>query len=681
MISRGKKAIASNITYFFLGEYFSDALRTTLTVLIPIVLFFYLGNPEAATGIGVGALLISLTDLPDNRMNKLKNAIISIIVFFLTTFLVSQILVDKIWSAVVITILAFLFSMFAVYGQKMSLIGTMALIVCSFVMGLHPASPLYFSGYMLIGGVWYYLVSVIQTLIWPYRSLNHAIFECLLASAAFLKAKAKNYDPQLPLDPQQREIIKLHIRVNQKHELIRNLLLTDRYAMRPDNQKGKVLLERAGLLIDLYEQLNAVHFDYQSVRNSLSEGKVLTLIASLIRQLADEIEDLGKHVRSIKSIDSPLADNAAYVKNRRLLFIEITHLSNDQKEFINNIIANFDSIEGIILAICKSEANIYYTSKGKAEIEYPLFISSDRLSLKDHLTLQSPIFRFSLRMAICFAFGFLMINQLDASKYSYWLFLTLVIVARPKFSITWKRNFQRLKGSLGGVAIGLILIYLIKSPAILLVLAAIGLLGFYAFNRINYTISVFFITPAVILTLGSYHGHFDHIVHDRILYTLIGCGIAILATYLFPIWDGAQLHDKIKSTAKASLEYFDVAIAKTGNEQVARMARKNANLSLSNLSESIDSASQEPWQSSLNLKRLYEVQVIIYKINAMITSIYLANAPLVVLNDDGWVAAIKSNLQLAKQSDLSDITPMHIEQKLLDIYTLSFDLNKEYVLI
>lgn len=692
MIKHGKKAIALNISYFFLGEYFSDALRTTLTVLFPIILFFYLGNQEAATGIGVGALLISLTDLPDNRLNKLKNALISIAIFFCTTFLVSQILDYKIWSALIITLLAFLFSMFAVYGQKMSLIGTMALIVCTFVMGLHPARPLYFSGYMLIGGVWYYLVSVIQTLIRPYRSLNHAIFECLLASAAFLKAKAKNYDPKIPLDHQQREIIKLHIRVNQKHELIRSLLLTDRYAMDPDNKKGKILLERAGLLIDLYEQLNAVHFDYESIRKSLSGGKSLALIADLIRILAEEIEDLGRHVRTVKNIESKSKINSSFIADQKELISEMDHLNVEQKEFIGSVISNIDEITQIIMAIRKSEINDQQHVQSKEVIEYPLFVSSDRLSLKDHLGLKSPIFRFSLRMATCFLFGFLLINQLETSRYSYWLFLTLVIVARPKFSITWKRNFQRLKGSLGGVAIGLLLIYLIKSPAILLSISAICLLGFYAFNRINYTISVMFITPAVILTLGSYHGHFDHIVHDRIIFTLIGCGIAILATYLFPIWDSKQMHQKIKEAANGSLKYFLITADqhKMHNENMARMARKNANLSLSALSESIESASQEPWQSSLNLQYLYEVQVIIYKINAMITSIYLAGERLDMNSENDLIIPIIGNLKLEKsiqpgesvsnsslelsEGNKSDL----LSHKLSDIKTLSSALFAEY---
>jgi uncharacterized membrane protein YccC len=686
----GKNSIGSTITYFFLGEYFSDALRTTITVVLPIILFFYLGNAEAAKGIGVGALLISLTDLPDNRLNKLKTALWSIIVFFATTLVVSSVLDHVYLTAVVVVIAAFSFSMFAVYGQKLSLIGTMALIVCTFVMGLHPARPLYFSSYILLGGVWYYVISLIQILLRPYRSLHHAIFECLMSSAVFLNAKAKNYDVAIPLDLQQKEAIKLHIKVNQKHELIRNLLLTDKYAMNPDNPKGQLLLERARLLIDLYEQLNAVHYDYVLVRETLATGPSLKLIATLIELLAKELEQLGRHVRSAKAYKGEVATNIEYYQKRVVLLQEMERLNESQRKIVLKVISNMNDIVRIIEMIRGNERTPeQHLQELSGSISYPLFITGDRFSIKEHLTLKSPIFRFSLRLAICFLFGFLLIWQLEPSKYSYWLFLTLVIVARPKFSITWKRNLQRLKGSLGGVVIGLILIYFVKSPAVLLSFSVIFLLGFYAFNRLNYTISVLFITPAVILTLGSYQGHFDHIVHDRIIFTVLGCVIAIFATYLFPIWDSRQLKAKISRATKDTLHYLQVAIERKENlgENISRMARKNANLSLSALSEAIESASQEPMRNHIDFNGLYGVQSTIYQINAIITSIYLSvnhkpeqADPLLVDRivsnlSDG--AVLQSNVEL----DADEIYMYHdgdhsTKQKLAHIAALSLDFNR-----
>ncbi|MGQ7852767.1 FUSC family membrane protein [Pedobacter sp. WC2501] len=685
-----KNSIGSTISYFFLGEYFSDALRTTITVVLPIILFFYLGNPEAAKGIGVGALLISLTDLPDNRLNKLKTALWSIIVFFATTLVVSSVLDHVYLTAVVVVIAAFSFSMLAVYGQKLSLIGTMALIVCAFVMGLHPARPLYFSSYMLVGGVWYYVISLIQTLLRPYRSLHHAIFECLMSSAVFLNAKAKNYDVDVPLDLQQKEAIKLHIKVNQKHELIRNLLLTDKYAMNPDNPKGQLLLERARLLIDLYEQLNAVHYDYALVRKTLATGPSLKLIAILIELLAKELEQLGRHVRSAKAYKGEVATNMEYHQKRVMLLQEVERLNETQRSIVLKVVSNMNDIVRIIEMIRGNERT---TAKQLRElsgsISYPLFITGDRFSIKEHLTLKSPIFRFSLRLAICFLFGFLLIWQLEPSKYSYWLFLTLVIVARPKFSITWKRNLQRLKGSMGGVVIGLIIVYFVKSPAVLLSFSVVFLLGFYAFNRLNYTISVLCITPAVILTLGSYQGHFDHIVHDRIIFTLLGCVIAIFATYLFPIWDSRQLKAKIVNASKASLDYLEVAIQNRveRDENQSRMARKNANLSLSALSEAIESASQEPMRKHIDFDGLYGVQSTIYQINAIITSIYLSVNHKSEQVDSFLVSQIVSNLsdgEVVQSNTEWNADEVYLvndgdhstNQKLTHIAVLSFDFSR-----
>ena len=685
LLYMGKNSIGSTISYFFLGEYFSDALRTTITVVLPIILFFYLGNPEAAKGIGVGALLISLTDLPDNRLNKLKTALSSIIVFFATTLVVSSVLDQVYLAAAVVILAAFSFSMFAVYGQKLSLIGTMALIVCTFVMGLHPARPLYFSSYMLIGGVWYYVISLIQILIWPYRSLHHAIFECLMSSAVFLNAKAKNYDVDIPLDLQQKEAIKLHIKVNQKHELIRNLLLTDKYAMNPDNPKGQLLLERARLLIDLYEQLNAVHYDYVLVRNTLATGPSLKLIATLIELLAKELEQLGRHVRSAKAYKREVATNIEYDHKRLVLLQEMEKLNETQRKIVLKVVSNMNDIVRIIEMIRGNERtpeqNLQELS---GPISYPLFITGDRFSITEHLTLKSPIFRFSLRLAICFLFGFLLIWQLAPSKYSYWLFLTLVIVARPKFSITWKRNLQRLKGSLGGVVIGLVIVYFVKSPAILLSFSVIFLLGFYAFNRLNYTVSVLFITPAVILTLGSYQGHFDHIVHERIIFTVWGCVIAIFATYLFPIWDSRQLKAKINRATTDTLHYLQVAIERKENlgENISRMARKNANLSLSALSEAIESASQEPMRKHIDFNGLYGVQSTIYQINAIITSIYLSVNHKPEQADPLLVDRIVNNLSngTGLQSDVDAAALDHddhsTKQKLAHIASLSVDFSK-----
>jgi uncharacterized membrane protein YccC len=432
--------------------------------------------------------------------------------------------------------------------------------------------------------------------------------------------------------------------------------------------------------------LNAVHYDYALVRKTLATGPSLKLIASLIRLLAKELEQLGRHVRSAKAYKGEVATNIEYQQQRIVLLQEMERLNESQRKIVLKVLSNMNDIVRIIEMIRGNERTTEkHLQELSGKISYPLFITGDRFSIQEHLTLKSPIFRFSLRLAICFLFGFLLIWQLEPSKYSYWLFLTLVIVARPKFSITWKRNLQRLKGSMGGVVIGLIIIYFVKSPALLLSFSVIFLLGFYAFNRLNYTISVLCITPAVILTLGSYQGHFDHLVHDRIIFTVLGCVIAIFATYLFPVWDSQQLRAKITDAAKASLNYLEVAIQNRAERNQSRMARKNANLSLSALSEAIDSANQEPMRRHIDFNGLYDVQAIIYQINAIITSIYLSVNHKAEQADALLVAQIVSNLgnEAISNNAVTGIDAMDVNdddhstrQKLAYIAALSIDFKR-----
>lgn len=622
----GKSAFRTHVSLFFLGEYFSDAVRNTLSVVLPVTLFFYLDKPETATGMGVGALIISLTDLPDHRSNKIKAAIYSIGLFFLSALIMSVSLPYFYLSAIILIGFAFIFSMFIGLGNRMGLIGTMCLALCTFIIGLHPIHPFQFSLYVLLGGCWYYALSLVQIMLRPYRSLHHAVFECLISSAAFLRSRAAHYDPDIPLQGLQSSSIRLHIRVNQRHELIRQLLLTDNKAMDPKNKYGQLLLSRAALVIDLYEQLSAMHYNYQFVRSVLS-NETLKSIGLLIECLANELEVLSSEFR--KQSSSTNGDMAKYHELESKLSALKLNLPTIQRNVLSRILSNANAIEKLIMQMrSNSEPGNERFDPVDEDIAFPLFVANENISIVKQFSFASPVFRFSLRLALSFLCAYVVLHFFEPSQYSYWVFLTLLIVSRPGFSLTWKRNVQRILGTLPGVALGLIIVSLVKEPAILLSLSVVFLLGFYAFNRLNYSVCVGFITAAIILTLGSYHGQFDHIIKERIFYTLLGCVIAILASYLFPVWDSRKLESFINNTTQAASNYLNVAVARANhsviNPTTLRMARKNAHLSLVDLSDAIGSAKLEPVGRSIDLVSLNAIQFTLYQIIALTTSIYLS---------------------------------------------------------
>ncbi|WP_316822899.1 FUSC family protein [Pedobacter gandavensis] len=613
------------------GEYFTDALRNTIAIVLPFVLLFYYDQPNMAVGVGVGALLISLTDAPGNRANKFKSAITSILSFFFSALIISSSLGNHWLMGGSIFLLTFIFSMLAIFGSRLALTGTMAIILGIFTLGLHPVNPLLFSWYILLGGYWYYLISLIQIVIWPYRSLHQAIFECITATSVFLKSKARYYDPEVNLEDCYSETIALHIKVSEKQELVRNLLLSDKAAMKPTNERGRQLLRTAVSVIDLYEQVTAIHYDYAYVRKNLDKTGALNLIIELIEILAEELKVLSAVFLRPKQTHSEsrwLRFEAAKAALTRLL----DSAAETNAHIIQKVLKN---LEGIVLDIQVIEnsrpMSAIPASLDADDIAYQEFLSPQLFtlkSLKQQFSFAAPVFRFSLRLALMCAFAYLITLVFPLGKYSYWLLLTIVIVAKPRFGLTWKRNVERLSGTFIGAVLGIVLLLTIKQTAVLLVLAAFMLLGFFTFNRIKYSVSVVFVTAMVILSLSVYDGHSDHIIMERVLYTIVGCVIAYLAAFLFPVWEIKSLKSLISNILEANSNYLKKVREELWGTAVgataSKLARKNSYIQLAKFSETLQYLHLEPKSKQVDLPGVFGIQILSYRINSIIASLSLS---------------------------------------------------------
>lgn len=626
------KEIKFRLRHLLYGEYFTDAVRNTLTIILPVTILFYYDQHQAAIGTGIGALLISLTDLPGNRKDKFNSALSSIILFFIAALVTSFSLPYHLPMAVVVFVLVFAFAMLSIYGPRKGLTGMMATILSIFIMGLHPHDPLLFSLYVLSGSIWYYLISLIQIAIWPYRSLHHAIFECISTTATFLKAKAKCYDIAAPLEDCYKETIALHIKVNEKQELVRNLLLSDKSAMSPNNVRGRQLISVAKHVIDLYEQVTAVHYDYAFIRKAQSQTGALTLIIEIINLLAQELNNLSASFLTsrIRQKDLPVMDQLQYKITALVKLVQLQEAENAAILF--KVIKNIEEIIAHIEGIKNDRKPVTETIEmDQQTAQYSLFLSPSLLSsapLKAHFSIKSPIFRFSLRLSVLCLAAYLTTLFFPEEKYSYWMLLTIVIVARPRFGLTLKRNMERLSGTLTGAIMGLLLVLLVKQMAVLLVIAAVFLVGFFTFNRIKYSISVFCITGMVIICLNIYQGHVDHIISERLYYTLIGCAMTFGASYLFPVWETGQLKKLVSGAIEMNIRYLQEVSTELWGKKTdltrIKLARKNAYLQLAKLSEALRYMLVEPHIARIDLDGIHLIETLNYRINAMIASISLS---------------------------------------------------------
>lgn len=671
MSSKPKKHFSA-IVRLFKSEHSVDALRNTLAVILPIIYFFYLGWPTTAIGIGIGALMICMTDLPGNRSDKIKAAWVSTLIFTFVATITAWSTSFPALMIITVILVTFTLTMLGIVGQRMNAIGLMGIILATFTIGLKPANPLWYGSYIFWGGLWYSIISLSQIWIFPYRSLRRAIKQTERDTAALLKLRAKGYDPAFSLSGFNQSNMRLHLKLANQHELIRQLLLSDERAMREVSAKGKFFLEKSTNLIDLYEQVSAVHYDYPYLRNQFVSTGALPLIQHSIELLA-------------KLLSRPTNDALTEFERLRLqLRHKVDELDHQKASLLQQILTNIDEISTLIAAI--HQPNITIPSN-EEEVRVRDFLTPAPIqasAIKQHFSLRSPIFRFSLRLSTLCLIALLLITWLSNEHYSYWLLLTMVIVSRPSYGQTIKRNAERFGGTVIGLAIGWLVINSVGIPWQLSI-SVIGLFVFFAFNRVAYSVSVIGITLCVILCLNVYEGNLWQLVSDRVLFTVLGIALCLAATFLFPIWSAPRLSTLLTEVLKANYSYLEATLALKPSHLASihqtRLARKLSHQRLSMLSEAIKAAHKEPFRKKLNWPLINRLQLLNYQLNVLIAtlgSMQRQNKPLLeTAQIDQINESLRMSLKNAETLNLHRQFPLPSwTNKPLNLMEVSAHLNK-----
>ena len=650
------KEFVRYISNLFSSEYFTDALRITLSIIVPFSAFYYFTDPHTAIAVGIGGLQISLTDSPGTLKDKLIISVSSLCLFFLVTFIVGLLLPYAVVSALLVFVLCMVFSMFTAFGPRYALLGTIILVLMTFVQGLKPADPLWFSLHIFIGGFCYYAISVARSWLLPFSSVRHALGECIMSTADFLKIKAGFYRPESSLGNNYLQIIKLHNKVSEKQEQVRDLLLRDKRLMRPGNAEGKKHLLVISQVIDLYEMISAIQYNYEFLQQSLKDTGLLESISRAIEHLANDFHELGLALYA-RSRVKPVDSSAHEIE---LLLKEIEKLIAAEKSVYSSVLKKVhDNIENIYKVI--RQINVTLTTKAE-EISFPedlpfqLFTVPKRINLhliKRHLSLKSPIFRFSLRFSLACMVAYSLMF-LPMGFYSYWILLTVIVVVKPGFGLTKKRNIQRIKGSLIGVLVGFLVLLVIGSVTVQLILAGLFLLGSFVYLRQDYGISIMFLTPMVVIALHNYDSTAS-VELQRALDSIIGCAIAFGASYLFPSWEIKKHSVYIRDVIHANLNYlkklYDEASGLPSNSTSFKLARKDVYTRLAALSSGVQNMLMEPGQAQEQIQHLYEFQILSHQLFSTVASFFPFS------NSNGHLAEIKDKIEEA----------IHLLERSLDI--------------
>jgi uncharacterized membrane protein YccC len=258
------------------------------------------------------------------------------------------------------------------------------------------------------------------------------------------------------------------------------------------------------------------------------------------------------------------------------------------------------------------------TKNKKTTLDHSHFVTHQPLDPKilfNNMSLESSVFKHSLRVAIASVVGYIIVNLLHYGHYSYWVLMTIVFMLKPAFSLTKQRNIERIIGTFIGGIIGVLILLFIHNTHVLFALMVLFMIINYSMVRINYLIMVVSLTPFVLILFSLLGvGAFD-VAKERILDTVLGCSISFVASYfLFPTWESEQLEQHLRNMVKANSDYLKKIIDGLNGKPISlleyKLVRKEVYVSSANLAAAFQRMLSEPKSKQKNSKLMHQFVVL-----------------------------------------------------------------------
>jgi uncharacterized membrane protein YccC len=165
--------------------------------------------------------------------------------------------------------------------------------------------------------------------------------------------------------------------------------------------------------------------------------------------------------------------------------------------------------------------------------------------IRGSISLRSSTFRHALRLGLATAIGGILASLVHIVR-GYWIPMTVVIVLKPNFGGTVRRSIQRVTGTvLGALLAAFIMVDLAEPWLLWAVLPGLAFITFASRNY-NYTLFSLSLTPMVLLMLDIAHPITPADSFLRVIHTIVGSILALLAGYLlFPTWESGRLPNRI----------------------------------------------------------------------------------------------------------------------------------------
>ncbi len=495
-------------------------------------------------------------------------------------------------------------SLARVWGTAGVSVGVSVLNIFVIALALPPATPhdvLTRAGFVLVGGAWAMIVSLVLWPLRPYRPVRLAVSRCYRALADYADNIARRLgDPAAHdahvLPPGAAE-------VRAALEEARAALATVRRGRPGESGRGERLLvlreisdQLFGHLVALIDTIETIPAEARDEPAQRTVADSLLAVAETTRAMADAIEAEegipsvpvawgGSRLR--RRLDGPDSAIEAVPERARTHYLQAAVLIDRLAQYAK---------VGAETVATLNDGRPLPTLEDRSQIADP----DDRptfAALRALLAPDSVIVRYALRLGVVAAAAVWLTTGLGIKR-GYWVTITVVIILQPYTGATSLRALQRVLGTVLGGVLTAALGALFHDPLAILPLAFVFTGVSVALLPINYAAFSVFLTPTFVLLAEASAGDW-HLAGVRIVNTLIGGGLALAgARLLWPSSERSRLPAHMAAALRANRDYLRAAVRLFGDRseqagRALRTARRKVGMAAVNADESFERALAE----------------------------------------------------------------------------------------
>ncbi|WP_339025550.1 YccS family putative transporter [Leclercia pneumoniae] len=564
---------------------------------------WWLGEVKLTIPLTLGVVAGALADLDDRLAGRLRNLVITLICFFIASASVELLFPWPWLFAIGLLLSTSCFILLGGLGQRYATIAFGALLIAIYTM---LGVSLYDQWYqqpvlLLIGAIWYNLLTLAGHLIFPIRPLQDNLARSYEQLAHYLELKSRLFDPDIE-DESQAPLYNVALANGQLVTTLNQTKASLLTRLRGDRgQRGtRRTLHYYFVAQDIHERASSSHVQYSALREKFRYSDVMFRFQRLLSMQSQACQQLSRSIllRTPYQHD-PRFERAFSHLDAALDRVQASGTSAEQMKALGFLLNNLRAIDAQLASIESEQALAQPGNEAENQLADDSMhgFSDIWLRLSRHFSPESALFRHAVRMSVVLCVGYAFI-QITGMHHGYWILLTSLFVCQPNYNATRHRLALRILGTLAGVALGLPILYFVPSVEGQLILIVITGVLFFAFRNVQYAHATMFITLLVLLCFNLLGEGFE-VALPRVIDTLIGCAIAWAAvSFIWPDWRFRNLPRVLAQAVNANCRYLDAILEQyhqgRDNRLAYRIARRDAHNRDAELASVVSNMTREP---------------------------------------------------------------------------------------